>query len=468
MKNLKNSQDSYNLLNSSRFDLAFKLLYLDLYKKSPDLAENIYKDHIRAFSLGRFIEPGNKKKVGIKKFLKDFKNIYFSIKQNGFYKNKPLPVSKSGIITNGSHRLASSLHLSKKIFFKFSKDLCPNYNFEFFIKRKVNIDFIEIAAIKFIQYCKHPYLAIVWPSAKDKNVNIEEFIPNIIYKKSFFLNVNAAKIFLSEVYKDAKWIGSSSNNYNGIDAKLLECFDKKGPVTVYAFHFDRIGGVKLLKDNIRKLCGIGKSSIHITDSKKESFYLAKLCFNNNSLHFLNNLKINKDFKVLDKILTLKKFIKKKKISFDDIVFTGSFVMSLYGIRKFVDIDYISENKVKKEKNSKHINSHNSEERFYSKEINQLIYNPVSYFNFQDLKFLSLQEIYKMKKKRNYLKDKNDYKMISSYLSHDKRKLFYFTLLQNLYYLSIKLRYDLIIILKLVKLYNFCKKLIILLKKILRT
>ena len=59
-------------------------------------------------------------------------------------------------------------------------------------------------------------------------------------------------------------------------------------------------------------------------------------------------------------------------------------------------------------------------------------------------------------------------MISSYLSHDKRKLLYFTLFQNLYYLSIKLRYDLIIILKLAKLYNFCKKLIILLKKILRT
>jgi hypothetical protein len=171
--------------------------------------------------------------------------------------------------------------------------------------------------------------------------------------------------------------------------------------------------------------------------------------------------------VLDKILTLKKFIKKKKISFDDIVFTGSFVMSLYGIRKFVDIDYICENNVKKEKNFKHINSHNTEERFYSKKINELVYNPVSYFNFQDLKFLSLHEIYKMKKRRNYLKDKNDCKMISSYLSHNKRKLFYFTLLQNVYYLSIKLRYDLILILKQVRLYNSSKKLIILLKKIFR-
>lgn len=467
MKRLKNSQDSHNLLNSSRFDLAFKLLYLDLYIKCPDLAENIYKDHIRAFSLGKFIEPGNKKKVGIKKFLEDFQNIYFSIKQNGFCKNKALPVSKNGIIINGSHRLASSLHLSKKIFSKFSKDLCPNYNFEFFIKRKVNIDFIEIAAIKFIQYCKHPYLAIVWPSAKDKNVNIEEFIPNIIYKKSFFLNVNAAKIFLSEVYKDAKWIGSSLDNYRGIDAKLIECFDKKGPVIVYAFHCNSIRAVKLLKDNIRKLCGIGKSSIHITDSKKESLYLAKLCFNNNGLHFLNNLKTNKSFGVFDKILTLKKFIKKKKISFEDIVFTGSFVMSLYGIRKFADIDYITKNNVKREKNFKDINSHNSEERFYSKKINQLIYNPDSYFNFQDLKFLSLQEIYKMKKKRNYLKDKNDYNMISSYLSHNKQKLFYFTLLQNVYYFGIKLRYNLIIILKQLRLYNFCKKLIISYNQIFR-
>ena len=49
------------LLMHSRFDLGFKLLYLDLLKE-PEYSNDVYLDHIRAFSLGTFIEPGNPNK----------------------------------------------------------------------------------------------------------------------------------------------------------------------------------------------------------------------------------------------------------------------------------------------------------------------------------------------------------------------------------------------------------------------
>jgi hypothetical protein len=457
MKNYSNVKNAYYLLNSRRFDLAFKLLYLDLFKKCRVLAEHIYIDHIRAFSLGKFVEPGNNKKIGIKKFVKQFNNIYFSINQNGFNINKPLPISKNGIIINGSHRLASSLHLSKRVFTKLVKKKEPTYNFKFFIKRNVDINFIELAAIKFIEYSKNPYLAIIWPNANNKKNKVDKLIPNIIYSKSIFLNSNASKIFLSQVYNGAKWIGNRLNNFKGVNKKFIDCFNKNDPVMVCAFHCDNKKIVKEIKDNIRSICGIEKSSIHITDNKLEALYLAKLCFNKNSIHFLNNSKNNASFKTLKNIDYIKKFIKKNTLCKDDLVITGSFVLSLYGLRKFVDIDYLYNGLKKITKKFREINSHKSEEIFYQTKKNQIIYNPKYYFNFSDLKFVSFDQIYQMKKNRNETKDKNDLNIMLNYINKNQNYTLYFTLYQNIYYQAVKIRYGLIKFLKVLKLYNILKK-----------
>jgi hypothetical protein len=53
------SIEAKKLLTFTRFDLAFKLFYLDMIGKNKKLAKDVYIEHIRAFSLGKFIEPGN-------------------------------------------------------------------------------------------------------------------------------------------------------------------------------------------------------------------------------------------------------------------------------------------------------------------------------------------------------------------------------------------------------------------------
>ena len=53
------------LLTYTRFDIAFKLLYLEMLEYGVSFSKHIYKEHIRAFSLGKFIEPGNKEKNSI-------------------------------------------------------------------------------------------------------------------------------------------------------------------------------------------------------------------------------------------------------------------------------------------------------------------------------------------------------------------------------------------------------------------
>ena len=69
--------------------------------------------------------------------------------------------------------------------------------------------------------------------------------------------------------------------------KPLECFKYERPVKLIVFNCDKKKKVKEIKNKIRDLYGIGKSSIHITDTKKDAIYLSKLCLNRNSLHLLN-------------------------------------------------------------------------------------------------------------------------------------------------------------------------------------
>jgi len=51
--------DSKKLLTWNRLDLAFKLFYLDNKDKNPELAKKVYKEDIRAQTLGKFVEYGN-------------------------------------------------------------------------------------------------------------------------------------------------------------------------------------------------------------------------------------------------------------------------------------------------------------------------------------------------------------------------------------------------------------------------
>ena len=104
------------LLTYNRLDIAFKLLYLEMLEYDVECAKEIYTQHIKAFSLGKFTEPGNDEKNTVTKFIEDFNSIYESIKRNGFDSKKTLvPLSKHSTIVNGAHRVASAIYLHKNV-----------------------------------------------------------------------------------------------------------------------------------------------------------------------------------------------------------------------------------------------------------------------------------------------------------------------------------------------------------------
>ena len=91
------------LVTRNRFDIAIKLIFIDLMKYDVEFSTELYKEHIRAFSLGKYTEPGQADKDSIEKFISSFNNTYESIKETGFKKHTSIiPLCKNGTIINGA------------------------------------------------------------------------------------------------------------------------------------------------------------------------------------------------------------------------------------------------------------------------------------------------------------------------------------------------------------------------------
>lgn len=458
------TQDSYEvktikatkLLTYARFDIAFKLLYLEMKYKDVAFAKEFYKEHIKAFSLGKFTEPGNEKKDGIEKFLQDFDKTFLDIKMNGFDSNKTLlPLSKSGVLLNGAHRVASAIYLDKDVNYVEIESKEFIYDYKFFYNRTITTDTLDAVATKFIEYADTIYMACIWPTARGQDKEIEQIIPNIIYKKEIELNPNGAHNLLSFIYQGERWIGTKENNYKGVQGKLVECFHNFEPVRIIAFQARDLEEVMEIKERVRNLFHVAKHSIHITDTKEEAIELARVVFNDNGIHFLNYAKPNRYSDTHKKVEQFKEFIHKNQISFEDAILDSSIVLSAYGIREARDIDFLSKDVVTLCYEG--IEVHDTELIHHALTKQELLYNSRNYFYFEGLKFVALPQLYKMKKNRAETKDLNDMKMVEALLENNQIKKFLSKMKQKFLYGKIAFRQKLVNILKKIGLFEIVKK-----------
>lgn len=453
-----NSIKANKLLTYNRFDIAFKLIYLEMLEYNVSFSENIYKEHIKAFSLGKFTEPGNESKNTFDKFIEEFKNTFEDIKKNGFNNSKTLiALSKSETIVNGSHRIASSIYLDKSIDCIQMNIDEHIYDYNFFYKRNVPKEMLDKVATKFVEYAQNIHIAFIWPSAIGNDEKIEEIIPNIVYRKNIKLNPNGAHNLLSQIYYEEDWLGDTKNNFKGVNGKLVECFKTFDSIKIIAFQATNLDEVLNIKEQIRKVFNIGKHSIHISDTKEEAIQVARIVFNQNSIHFLNYAKPNKYTSSFAKIDNFKNFIKDNKMKFSDFLLDSSMTLSIYGLREAKDIDYFyNGGDIIQEYDN--INIHDEVLCYHEEEKVDLLYNQNFYFYFNNIKFISFSQLYKMKKNRNETKDKNDCAMMKNFLENNIIKKNIYAVLQNMFYLKVKFLSIMMNTLRYLGIYNSIKKL----------
>lgn len=411
------SINAKDLIISERIDLIAKLLYVRA--KCENLETNyftdLYKATIEAFSDGTFLEPGNPKKNSFTKYIEEFDRIISSINSHGFDSNKSIvPIGENGSIIDGAHRVATSAYFGKEIRVLKIDGVNVTYDIDYFKKKLLNHGFLSFSLFEYAKLKNNIHVVCVWPrcSATQK-ATIEKRLRNelkIIYKNSVLLSFKGLRNFLLQTYRKAKWIGTVKDNFKGLNAKVDACFGEKSKLEFYVIEESDLQKLINLKNKIREEMKLGNDSIHSTDTQEEAIEMLGSLLNENSIFFLNNAIPDKYCSTFSRMLDFQKELNKRHISYDDIVLDAGVVLSLYGIRSCNDLDYLT----KLDEKIPYADNHNSQLTYYSKTIDDLLYNPNNFFYFFGLKFTSIQNIFQLKKNRNEIKDQEDILLMESF------------------------------------------------------
>lgn len=419
-------KDALDYFNYQRFDVAAKLLYIRFHEKKikSDFGKRVYEHHLKVWNGLKELDPP---KEGIDQYIKTFNELQDDIKNEKFNWNKsPILINEKSRVINGSHRLACAVYHKKPVEAK-KGTIGETCTFDHLNSFKNNIptgldksyaDAMSMEYIRTRKWKETLFIATVFPSAQGKEQEIKKILSrygHIVYHRKIHLTPNGGKNFIRELYLGENWCGTLQSKFSGAKQKSDPCYSKDGMTRVYLIHTASKSKMSQAKKEIRKIFKLGKHSIHINDNFEETWRIANLVFNHNSVTFMNT--------ITDKTLNLpnfqkfianmRKFLKQNKLlESDDYCIDSSAVIAAYGLRDCKDMDYLHAPTFPKKVNGD-ITSHNSWANHYCVDKDELIYNPENYFYYNGIKFCTLQSVYDMKVKRNEDKDKRDIKLIDN-------------------------------------------------------
>ena len=417
------------LLRFNRFDVAAKHLYLRHLDSGyeTDFGRHIYSSHIDAWN--NFKEYDNPNKNGEQSFLDCFNDIHESINTDGYKEDlPPVPITEEGFLLNGAHRLASCIKNGCDIPTQITSDPragqvdCTSY---FFLQSGLDYRVCDSMAIEYAKLKENTFIVTIFPVATKKGnmLEIRDILVSngckVIYEKGIVLEGHGPVNLMRQLYSGESWGGDISNGYSGYCLKANYCYKDSAEHPTYAFLVEcEEGGVEHMlkvKDKIRDIYGLDKHSAHINDTHEETVNLARVFFNDNSLHFLNKAIIQPFQKYNGLFGELKEWIKFNKYDSDDICITASSVMSAYGMREGQDLDYLYGGNVKPLRYGL-TDEHNKEIDKYTMGKDEIMYDDRNHFFFDGVKFASLEVICGLKEKRSEPKDLVDINMMKGVLA----------------------------------------------------
>ena len=416
---LNDKVDPLLFLNSSRFDILAKYIYglLLLKERETSYGEDIYYNHLKVWNDCQHGDGKN----GIEEYKNSFKDLLRSIQKEGFNPQKSkIKATADYRLINGGHRTAACILLHKPICFDEGGVGQTNVDYKYFknkkdfVKEGLNTKYCDAIALEYCKIKPNTFIATIFPSADGDIEEAERIIAtkaDIFYKKSLKLTPNGALNLMRQMYNGEQWGGTLNNNYAGLKEKARLCFQKEGEVNAYAITVSDPHDTTTIKEEVRKVFGIGNHSIHINDTWEETFRLSRGLFNNNSINMMNVMKPNyyPDFEQLSSFVYLS--LLRNGLDPDNYCITASSVLSRLGLREGKDLDYLHRGPTLEGHPS--IDSHNEYSKGrYTKTIDDIIYNPENHFYFNGLKYASLEVIKDLKEKRGEEKDKKDLELIN--------------------------------------------------------
>lgn len=416
-----------DLVTANRIDLIAKIKYIEAIDKgyNTNFFEDLYRETIAAFSDDTYKEPGNKEKNSFKKYIKVFNELINEIKINGFDIDKSIiPVGKNNTIMDGAHRVSIAAYFDLEIPIVRFDQVEIKYDADFFKMKQMNLEYINYLIFEFCKLKNNIYAVCLWQKCSFDDVSnsikkIKENF-NVVYNYKINLNYNGLKNLMIQIYNKHDWVGSYKNHHKGVLTKVDNCYSENKEINIILVEANNIDDILKLKNNIREKVNIGNHSIHSTDNIEETLQLLSLTINENSVYGLNNYDPDKYYQFNIMFEKLKETIKKNNIPIDDLVVDSSSIMALFGIRENEDIDIIISEKYIDLFDEIGLDNHNNQISFYNNSIDDLLYNPSNYFIYNEIKFLTLDNLLIMKKNRNEQKDKEDVILINNTLFSNKK------------------------------------------------
>lgn len=271
-----------SLLHVSRFDLFAKLFYISNRKTNPEIAREVYSDHIQAFNPdGK--EPGRTDKNGVEDFIDAFDKLIDLFKDNDFDASISLvPVGFGGEILDGSHRVAALAFFDKDVTiarFDSVRSKCV-FDYQYFLKRGLPWKTADMISLEALKWKANMYVACLWPriSAKEKE-EASRVISNscsIYYSRKFAVSLKSLSRLVAYIYRTQKWVGDDNNNYSGAYNKALSCYGPSRQIQFVFFQGKGLNETLAMKDKARQLFPFDKHSLHISDSQEETEDIAEI------------------------------------------------------------------------------------------------------------------------------------------------------------------------------------------------
>jgi hypothetical protein len=436
------------LLNYNRFDLYANLVYIDHKEKHIDIsyALDLYKARTQAITGGVYKEQGNEAKDSFKKYIAVFDRLIDDFKQNRFNREISLiPVRANNVLIDGSHRVSCAAYFNKIIrIVKFKNIYAESITSQWLEDHFLLSQYLDRSALEYCKWNKHIYMLCIWPKTfvlpaqKQQADNLIIKTCAVVYRKKLKMSYTAIRNMMIQIYSHMDWIGTVDTHFRSVFAKVDEVWNPVGTVEFILIESDTFQKVFNLKQQIREIYGIKLGSMHSSDNYRETYQIANLIYNSNSMHHLETSQPEKYVTAFRTIEKYKEAIKKAGDSFEDYIIDSSMAMAIYGIRDANDLDYLTSVsdcckilKILEDHHRKNIEYHRNDIEYHGKNIESLIYNPNNYFIFNELKFISLDQLSQFKQTR-YLatkdaKDINDIKMIAIYKNSNQHPFIFFVL-----------------------------------------
>ena len=405
--------DARELLVGCRLDLAAKIAYVKAYKEETGMewAEELYKKHILALSGGN--ERGNNKKNTVYDYIRIFKKLIDDISLNGIDPNKSvIPVGEDSSIMDGAHRVAIAIYLGIKVPIIRLLKVKSNYGYEFFKERMLEDIFLDYMVLEFIKWKKDAYSLCVWPKVGNSQYlpKMEDILRregDIVYKKRVELSYSGLCNLMIEIYKEFEWIGKLENNYKGTIYKADLCYIPSSPMWYYVVNIDSLEHIQMVKEEIRSLFQVEKSSIHTTDTWKESINIGKMLLSDLSIQFLNVAKPYERSFYFNKIKNV--FDACDIDMLEHMALTGDSVLALYGIKESNTVYLVLDN------SNVHEIKMPGVEYINSDSLCSKVQDPRCFFYFGNVKCMSLNALVKYSEL-----NKNDEKLANAIVSMETR------------------------------------------------